>query len=156
MFTGEPLSWQDVYYHFNMWGKPGGWNTIWLNSLRLHRRLLDLSSIQLDGSHTPAKNGGVAIGYQGRKSARTTNALFLADNQGMPLAGNQQDTFDLERVFAELFALPEAANLRLDGLFLNADKAFDNCPIFYFLNSFIITNWQNIIGSRFFFLILCL
>ncbi|WP_019947528.1 transposase, partial [Hymenobacter aerophilus] len=71
------------------------------------------------------------IGYQGRKAARTTNALFLADNQGMPLAvatpqaGNQHDTFDLERVFAELCALLEAANLRLDGLFLNADKAFD-------------------------------
>jgi len=131
LFTGEPLSWQGVYYHFNAWGKQGVWKTIWLNSLRLHRRLLDLSSIQLDGSHTPAKNGGAAIGYQGRKAARTTNALFLADNQGMPLAvatpqaGNQHDTFDLERVFAELCALLEAANLRLDGLFLNADKAFD-------------------------------
>jgi hypothetical protein len=40
----------------------------------------DLSSIQLDGSHTLAKNGGAAISYQGRKAGRTTNALFLADN----------------------------------------------------------------------------
>ena len=99
--------------------------------MRLHRRTLDLSSVQLDGSHTLAKNGGAAIGYQGRKAGRTTNALFLADNQGLPLAvatpqaGNQHDTFELERVFAELCDLLEAAELRLEGLFLNADKAFD-------------------------------
>ena len=131
LFSGEPLSWQGVYYHFNEWGKQGAWKNLWLTSLRLHRRALDLSSVQLDGSHTLAKNGGAAIGYQGRKAGRTTNALFLADNQGLPLAvatpqaGNQHDTFELERVFAELCQLLEAAELRLDGLFLNADKAFD-------------------------------
>ena len=42
-----------------------------------------------------------------------------------PQAGNQHDTFELERVFTELYDLPEAAELRLDGLFRNADKAFD-------------------------------
>ena len=131
LFTGTALSWQGVYYHFNEWGKQGAWKNLWLNSLRLHRRTLDLSSVQLDGSHTLAKNGGAAIGYQGRKAGRTTNALFLADNQGLPLAvatpqaGNQHDTFELERVFAELCGLLEAAELRLEGLFLNADKAFD-------------------------------
>jgi len=87
--------------------------------------------VQLDGSHTLAKNGGAAIGYEGRKAGRTTSALFLADNQGLPLAvatpysGNQHDTFELERVFTELCELLETAELRLDGLFLNADKAFD-------------------------------
>ena len=44
---------------------------------------------------------------------------------GTPQAGNQHDTFALERVFAELCDLLEAAELRLDGRFLNADKAFD-------------------------------
>ncbi|MDO7874582.1 IS5 family transposase [Hymenobacter sp. ASUV-10] len=131
LFTGEPLSWQGVYYPFNAWGKQGAWKNLWLSSVPLPRRTLDLSSVQLDGSHTLAKNGGAAIGYQGRKAGRTTNALFLADNQGLPLAmatpqaGNQHDTFELERVFAELCSLLEAAELRLDGLFLNADKAFD-------------------------------
>ena len=42
-----------------------------------------------------------------------------------PQAGNQHDTFELERVFAELCDLLEAAEPRLEGLFLNADKAFD-------------------------------
>ena len=120
-----------VYYPFNAWGKQGAWQNLWLRSLSLHRRTLDLSSVQLDGSYTLAKNGGAAIGYQGRKAGRTANALFLANNQGLPLAiatpqaGNQHDTFALERVFAELCNLLEAAELHLDGLFLNTDKAFD-------------------------------
>jgi transposase len=131
LFSGQPLTWQGVYYYFHQWSRQGAWKKLWLNLLRLHRRLLDLSSIQLDGSHTPAKNGGVAVGYQGRKAARTTNALFVADNQGQPLAvatpqaGQHHDTFALDTLFAELCDLLEAAELRLDGLFLNADKAFD-------------------------------
>ncbi len=131
LFTGPALSWQGVYYHFNAWSKQGAWKCLWVMGLRLHRRALDLSSVQLDGSHTPAKNGGAAIGYRSRKAARTANALFRADAAGLPLAvvtpqaGNQHDTFDLERVFAELCAVLAAADLRLEGLFLNADKAFD-------------------------------
>jgi transposase len=130
LFSGQPLTWQGGY-HFRQWSRQGAWKKRWLNLLRLHRHLLDLSSIQLDGSHTPAKNGRVAVGYQGRKAARTTNALFMADNQGQPLAvatpqaGQHLDTFALDTLFAELCDLLEAAELRLGGLFLNADKAFD-------------------------------
>ena len=90
---------------------------------------LHLSSVQLDGSHTLAKNGGAAIGYQGHKAGRTTNALFLADKLVLAItttqAGNQQDTFELQHVFAELRELLDAAELRLEGLYLNANKAFD-------------------------------
>lgn len=131
LFSGQPLTWQSVCYYFRQWSQQGAWKKLWLNLLRLHRRVLDLSSIPLDGSHPPAKNGGVAVGYQGRKAARTTNALFVADNQGQPLAvatpqaGQHHDTFALETLFTELCDLLEAAELRLDGLFLNADKAFD-------------------------------
>ena len=131
LFTGTPFRWQSVYHHFHSWGKQGVWKALWLNMLRLNRRALDLSSIQLDGSHPLTKNGGAAIGYQDRKAARTTNALFLADNQGLPLAvatpqaGNQHDTFELEPVFAELCQVLETAQLRLDGQFLNADRAFN-------------------------------
>ncbi|MGI4761761.1 MAG: hypothetical protein ACRYF0_13720 [Janthinobacterium lividum] len=72
-----------------------------------HRCLLDLASMQLDSRHTPAKNGGAAVGYQSRKAARTTNALFLFDNQGQPLAvattkaDQHHDTFQLDTVFNE-------------------------------------------------------
>ena len=28
LFTGVPLSWQGVYYHFNAWGKQGAWKRL--------------------------------------------------------------------------------------------------------------------------------
>ena len=42
-----------------------------------------------------------------------------------PHASNQHDTFKLKRIFTELCELLEAAELCLNGLFLNADKAFN-------------------------------
>lgn len=81
-FAGAALSWQGVCACFNAWHKDGSWQTVWLSVLRRNKRWLDCSRVQLDGSHTPAKNGRTAVGYQGRKRAQTTTALFLADNQG--------------------------------------------------------------------------
>lgn len=130
-FSAPGLAWQTVYYHFNQWRKDGAWKNLWLAVLRGHKRLLDLSSVQLDGSHTPAKNGGAAVGYQGRKKARTTTQLLLTDNAGQPLAsatpqaGNHHDLFQIDVLFAELCCLLEAAQIDLKGLFLNADSAFD-------------------------------
>jgi transposase len=130
-FDGQTLSWQGVYYHFNEWRKDGSWKRVWLNVLRLNKRFLDLSSIQLDGSHTPAKNGGQAVGYQARKAAKTTTSLFLADNTGLmlacatPQAGNHHDLFEIEKLFEELCLLLESAQINLKGLFLNADSGFD-------------------------------
>lgn len=134
-FTGAALSWQGVYARFNKWRKDGSWKKAWLNVLRLNKHWLDCSSVQLDGRHTPAKNGGAAVGYQGRKKARTTTALFLTDNQGQPLAcatpqaGNHHDRFRLAVLFEELCVLLEAAGIAVDGLFLNADSAFDTSEL---------------------------
>lgn len=130
-FDEEKLTWQGVYYHFNEWRKDGSWKQVWLNVLRLNKRFLDLSSMQLDGSHTRAKNGGQAVGYQGRKAAKTTSSLFLADNSGVmlscatPQAGNHHDLFEIETLFEELCVLLESAQINLKGLFLNADSGFD-------------------------------
>ncbi len=130
-FTENTLSWQGVYYHFNEWRKDGSWKKLSVTLLHLHKPRLDLSNIQLDGSHTRTHNGGAAIGYQGRKAARTTNLLFLADNTGQPLAcatpqaGNHHDLFAIETSFGELCDLVEEAQISLDGLFLNADSGFD-------------------------------
>ena len=52
-FDEVKLTWQGVYYHFNEWRKDGSWKRVWLTVLlRLNKRFLDLSSRQLDGSHT--------------------------------------------------------------------------------------------------------
>lgn len=130
-FKEEPITWQGVYYHFREWVKNGTWQNIWLNILQKNRNHLDLSSLQLDGSHTPAKRGGEAVAYQGRKSAKTTTISFICDKKGnmlamaTPQAGNHNDMFNIKALFGELCEMLKKANIDLNGLFLNADAGFD-------------------------------
>lgn len=104
-FSTDVITWQGVYYHFNKWVKDGSWTKVWINILASNRQHLDLSSIQLDGRHTPAKRGGEAVGYQGRKASKTTNSFFLADNQGQMLAcvspqeGQRNDLYNIKALF---------------------------------------------------------
>ncbi len=131
-FTEEQLTWQGVYYYFNRWSKSGCFEQVWVNLLAKHHACLDLSSAQVDGSHTPAKNGGEAVGYQGRKAAKTTNSLFLADNQGVMLAmatpqeGQHHDLYEIQTLFGQLIQLLQAAGVEVKGVFLNADPGFDS------------------------------
>ena len=53
-----------------------------------------------------------------------------------PQAGNQHDTFEFERVFAELYQPLKAAELRLEGLSFNAEKAFN------------VSNWRQVCARR--------
>ncbi|WP_460936067.1 IS5 family transposase [Spirosoma humi] len=130
-FDGPPPCWQTVYHHFNKWANDGSLQQAWTQLLTVNKHRLDLSSIQLDGSHTLAKNGGQAVSYQRRKRAKTTNLLFLADNQGLPLAcstpqaGEHNDVFNIQVLFDELCSGLVQAGIRLEGLFLNADAGFD-------------------------------
>lgn len=130
-FGDSGLSWNTVFYHFNKWSKSGCWRRVWVNLVRSNHRYLDLSSVELDGSHTPAKNGGGAVGYQGRKSCKTTNSLFLCDNQGVmlsmstPQEGQHHDLFQIKVLFQEMCRLLKEAGIDTGGLFLNADSGFD-------------------------------
>lgn len=131
-FSSQMLTWSGVYYHFKEWVKDGSWTKVWIAILAAHKDKLDLSSMQLDGSHTPCKKGGEAVGYQGRKKLKTTNSLFLADNQGQmlacasPQAGGHHDLFNIETLFEELCGILSKAGINLKGLFLNADAGFDS------------------------------
>ena len=133
-FKEQTLSWNSVFYYWNKWSKMGCWKRIWIEMLKANRHLLDLSSIELDGSHTPAKNGGEAVDYQGRKACKTTNALFISDCQGVMLAmatpqsGNHHDLFNIQTLFEEMCSLLKEADINLKGLFLNADPGFDAQP----------------------------
>jgi Transposase and inactivated derivatives len=127
----KQLSYNGVYHHYSAWIKNGSFKKVWIELLRANHRLLDLSCMQLDGSHTAAKNGGEHVGYQHRKAAKTTNALFLSDNQGLPLAmatpqsGNHHDLHDIQLLFEELCEILREANVNLQGVFMNADSGFD-------------------------------
>ena len=93
-----------------------------------------MSSVQLDGTHTPAKRGCEAVAYKGRKKCKTSNMLILSDSKGIPLAcsdpisGNHNDAFELTKNFDGMVASLEQSNIGVDGLFLNADAGFDTVP----------------------------
>ena len=123
--------WDSVYHHFQKWSKDGSWKNIWRILLSKHKHLLDMSSIQLDGTHTPAKRGGSAVGYQGRKKSKTSNMLIITDSQGIPLtcsnpiAGNHNDAHDLVKTVDKMMLNIQESNIRTEWLFLNADAGFD-------------------------------
>jgi transposase len=123
--------WQSVYHHFQKWCKDGSWEKVWKCVLEKHKDLLDLSSIQLDGTHTPSKRGGQAVAYQGRKRNKTSNMLILTDNQGIPLAcseaipGNHNDAHELEQNVGKMLDDVRSCDIGTDWLFLNADAGFD-------------------------------
>jgi transposase len=132
LFSEVVPSYQSVFYHFRKWCKNGDWKSCWISLLNKNKSMLDLSSGDIDGSHTTALRGGEAVAYQGRKKRKTTNALYLTDRQGLPLAlstpkaGNHHDLHEITTSLDELFALLKQADISLDGLFINADSGFDS------------------------------
>jgi len=132
LFSKVVLSYKTVFGHFRKWCKNGDWHEGWIQLLCNHRAKLDLSSADIDGSHTPALKGGEEVAYQGRKSKKTTNALYLSDRQGLPLAlsnsvaDNHHDLYNIEDSLNELFSTLTLADIKLEGLFVNADAGFDS------------------------------
>ena len=103
-FTDQKISYQTAYYYFNKWSKDGSFKRIWMNLLLDNKRKLDMSCVQLDGSHTRCRMGGQSVGYQSRKKSKTTNTIFLCDNlgqilaMGSPKSGNHHDLNDIELI----------------------------------------------------------
>jgi len=130
-FFRVKYNWQSVYYHFQKWSKDGSWERLWVFLLDKYKCLLDMSSIQLDGTHTPTKRGGEAVAYQGRKKSKTSNMLIITDSQGIPLAcsepiaGNHNDAFKLVENDDKMLSNIRTSNISTEGLFLNADAGFD-------------------------------
>lgn len=132
LFEGQYLTWNAVYYHYRKWCLSDILKHSWIEFLKNHKKELDLSSVDLDGSHTPAVRGGQEVEYQGRKKRKTTNALYLTDRQGLPLAmsepisGNHNDLHDIEVQFEVVTSTLEQADISVEGLFVNADAGFDS------------------------------
>jgi len=132
LFGEKKLSWQSVYYHYRKWSINRDLRNCWIKILKKYKSNLDLSSVDFDGSHTPAVRGGEQVEYQGRKKRKTTNAHYLTDRQGIPLAisdpvsGNHNDLYNIEVQFEEITTTLEQADISVKGLFLNADAGFDS------------------------------
>jgi hypothetical protein len=92
---------------------------------------LNLSELNLDGSHILAKKGGESVAYQPRKHAKTSNVLPITDANGYIvactglLAGNHNDAFNLKPHLQAAFKWMRRLGLRFQGAFFNADAAFD-------------------------------
>lgn len=130
-FPESRYSWKSVYHHFRKWCRTDSLHRLWQHVLQRHRRKLDLSCANFDGTHTLAKRGGLLVGYQKRKRARTTNMLIFTDSRGMmlacshPIEGQHHDVFNIHEHFQQICLTLKQASISLDGLFLNADTGFD-------------------------------
>ena len=130
-FDDGEVCWQIIYYYFNKWSQDGSFKKAWINLLQANKQLIDFSTAQLDGSHTPGKRGGESVGYQGRKSCKTSNSLILSDNNGTPICvgepqnGKQNDLFDINKIFKQMLEILSESEVSLEGVFLNADPGFD-------------------------------
>lgn len=92
---------------------------------------IDLSSADLDGSQTVARRGGEEVGGAPHKAAQTTNAIFVTDRQGIPVAisepksGKHHDMHEIEASLDQIFGMMENAGISIDRIFINADAGFD-------------------------------
>ena len=145
LFGRHLISWNTVFYYFSKWSKDGSWYCLWTALLAFNKSILEMSSIELDGSHTPSKRGGQAVGYQGRKKCKTSNIIFLTDKNGIPLAcsnpvsGNHNDLYEYEEMMSEIAVTLMDSKIEMDGLFMNADAGFDAKDFRRFCESFGIT-----------------
>lgn len=120
-----------VYYHFRKWSRDGSLNKVWEGSVVTIMTRLNLSELNLDGSHALAKKGGESVAYQGRKKAKTSNILPITDGQGYIvattgiLAGNHHDAYNLKAHLQVAFKQMKRLGLAIAGAYFNADAAFD-------------------------------
>jgi len=127
----KEISYQAVYYHWQKWSADGSLERVWQQSIQTVQDDLDLSQLNLDGSHTIAKKGGESVAYQPRKRAKTSNILPITEAQGYIIAstgivaGNHHDAFCLKDQLQTAFKAMKQLGLSIAGAFFNADSAFD-------------------------------
>ncbi len=130
-FRKKEISWQAIYYHFQKWSADGSLKRVWQQSIQTIQDDLDLSHLNLDGSHAIAKKGGESVVYQQRKRAKTSNILPVTDAQGYVIActgiiaGNRHDAFNLKPHLQIAFKSMKRLGLVIAGAYFNADTAFD-------------------------------
>ncbi|MFT6962427.1 MAG: transposase [Flammeovirgaceae bacterium] len=54
LFSSKPLHYKTVFGHYRKWCESGAWKDCWIGLVGQNKEMLDLSSVDLDGSHTTA------------------------------------------------------------------------------------------------------
>jgi transposase len=127
----KEISYHAVYHHYRKWSGDGSLERVFEHSIMSIREQIDTHHLNLDGSHAPAKKGGEAVAYQGRKKAKTSNVLPISDATGFILAttgivaGNHNDAFELKDNLRAAFKFIKRFGISIVGSYFNADAAFD-------------------------------
>lgn len=130
-FKKRKISYQTVFYHYNCWCKSGLFQKTQEALLVSNKKRIKTFVLNLDGTHTPAKKGGKAVGYQGRKKCRTTNLLIITNENGCPLvcspalSGNRHDLFEIEKNAPKMLSSLRRILGDFNNTILNADAGFD-------------------------------
>jgi hypothetical protein len=130
-FRKKEISYSAVYLHFAKWSRDGSLKKVWQQSILTIRDDLNLSELNLDGTHTLAKKGGQSVAYQGRKKGKTSNILPIMDANGYVvastgiIAGNHNDAYNLKPHLQTAFKEMKRLGLSLKGAYFNGDMAFD-------------------------------
>lgn len=129
--TKKEISYHAIYHHYRKWSRDGSLERVFEHSIITIREQIDTHHLNLDGSHAPAKKGGEAVAYQGRKKAKTSNVLPITDANGFILAstgivaGNHNDAFELNDNLRAAFKFIKRLGIAIAGSYFNADAAFD-------------------------------
>lgn len=127
----DGMTWWAVYHHYRKWSREGSLQRVYEHSVQAVKDLVDLSVLNVDGSHAVAKKGGEAVAYQGRKKAKTSNILPITDHNGYIVAtteivaGNHNDAYELKPHLQDAFKAMKRLGLSIAGAVFNADSAFD-------------------------------
>ena len=129
--TADEITWWAVYHRYRKWSRDGSLQHVYEHSIQAVQGLLDLSVLNVDGSHAVAKKGGEAVAYQGRKKAKTSNIVPITDHNGYVvatteiIAGNHNDAYELNPYLQAAFKAMKRLGLSIAGAVFNADTAFD-------------------------------
>ena len=130
-FRKKEISYSAVYLHFAKWSRDGSLKKVWHQSILTIQDYLNLSELNLDGTHTLAKKGGQSVAYQRRKKGKTSNILPIMDGNGYVvastgiIAGNHNDAYNLKPHLQTAFKEMKRLGLVIKGGYFNADMAFD-------------------------------
>lgn len=131
LINRRKLTYGAVYHHYRKWSKDGTWQYVFEQLLSKYKPLLDLSLAFLDATHTIAKRGGDQTGTCGKRRFKSSNTLWLTDRQGLvvafcpPLSGKRHDAFNIGKRFRAMLGTFKKTHIPIEGLWLNADKAFE-------------------------------
>ncbi|MCT4646713.1 MAG: transposase [Carboxylicivirga sp.] len=132
-FFRVKCSWISIYAHYRKWCKDGGWEKLWQALLKEYKSSLDIASVELNGTHTPAKRGGEAVAYQGRKSARQVICLFspILRVYQLLVVSQYLETIMMLLIlqnFDSMITSLKDSNISISGLLLNTYAGSNTVP----------------------------